>query len=110
MSRSNDAHVTISKFGSLWSDDELIMALALYKTPGVRPDKKDPKVIELGQVTGGTASSIARRLAKFRAIDTENRSGLTHYPVGAKKVWQEFEVRDEVFRNEAARLKRKFLG
>jgi hypothetical protein len=86
------------------------MALALYKTPGVIPDRKDPKVIELSQITGRTASSIALRLANYRAIETENRSGMTHYPLGVRKVWQEFEGRDEVLKSEAARLRRKLLG
>jgi hypothetical protein len=107
LSLRNDAELTIAKFGSRWSDDEFIVTLALYKTPGVRPDKKDPKVIELGQITGRTASSIALRLANYRAIDTRNRSGMTHYPFGVRKVWQEFEGRDEALRSEAARLKRK---
>jgi hypothetical protein len=110
LSVRNDVEVTIAKFGSRWSDDEFIMALALYKTPGVTPYRKDPKVIELGQITGRTASSIALRLANYRAIDTGNRSGMTHYPVGVRKAWQEFEGRDEVLRSEAARLKRKFLS
>jgi hypothetical protein len=110
LSIRSDVEVTIAKFGSRWSDDEFIMALALYKTPGVRPYRKDLKVIELGQITGRTASSIALRLANYRAIDTGNRSGMTHYPLGVRKVWQEFEGRDEVLMSEASRLKRKFLG
>lgn len=99
-----------AKFGSRWSDDEFILALALYKTPGVRPYRTDPRVIELGQITGRTASSIALRLANYRAIDTGNRSGMTHYPLGVRKAWQKFEDRDEVLMSEAARLKQKFLG
>lgn len=101
--------MTIAKLGSRWSDDEFVLALALYKTPGVRLDKRDPKVVELGQITGRTSSSIARRLANYRAIDTENRSGLTHYPLGAKRAWKLFEGRDEMLTIEAARLKCKLL-
>jgi len=102
--------VRSAKFGSRWSDDEFILALALYKTPGVKPYRTDPRVIELGQITGMTASSIALRLANYRAIDTGNRSGMTHYPLGVRKAWQKFEDRDEVLMSEAARLKQKFLG
>ncbi len=97
------------KHGTQWSKEEIILALALYKTPKVLPDKKDPKVIELSQLIGRTPSSVALRLANFRAVESEGGHGMSHFPLLAKKVWQEFQSPNELLGEEASRIRKKFL-
>ena len=97
------------KFGLEWSREEMILALALYITPKVLPDKKDFKVIELSQLIGRTPSSVALRLANFRAVESEGGRGMSHSPLLARKVWQEFQGRREMLEEEASRIRKKFL-
>src|SRR5438034_11705761 len=88
-------------FGAKWSKEEMILALALYKTPGVLPDKKHPKVIELSKLIGRTRSSVSLRLANFRAIESEGVHGMSHSPLLAREVWQEFQSRKQMLDEEA---------
>ena len=98
----------VVKYGPPWRKEEVLLAIALYKTPGVRPDDKDAKVIELSQLIGRTASAVALKLANLRAVETGGRSGLSHLGPLDKQVWEEFHGRDDALKEEAAKLRIEF--
>ncbi len=96
---------TGAKYGLPWSRAEVVLALALYKTPGVSPSKDDPSVQELAGLIGRTRDAVALKLANLRAIDSNGRSGMSHCAPIDRKVWLEFQGRDDELREEANRLK-----
>ena len=85
-----------------------MLALALYKTPGVNPDKNDPKIREVSSIIGRTPSAVALKLANLRAVESAGKSGLTHVAPMDKLVWKEFEGRDESLFQEADRVRREY--
>ena len=78
-----------------WTTSEFVATLGLYKTPGVYPDRRHPKVIELSHVLGRTPSAVALRLANFRSIETHGKHGMSHFPPEAKKVWENYSRRND---------------
>lgn len=83
------------KYGSLWSREELILALYLYcQIPFSKTTKTNPEVIKLSAILGRTPSSVARKLGNFGAFDEKlaarGVSGLTHYGKADKEIWNEF--------------------
>src|SRR5207249_4474613 len=83
-----------SRHGTRWTTPEFVATLDLYKTPGVYPDRRHPKVIELSRVLGRTPSAVALRLANFRSIETHGKHGMSHFPPEAKKVWENYSRRN----------------
>jgi putative restriction endonuclease len=90
--------MTESKYGSIWSREELILALFLYcQIPFAKTTAKNPEVIRLAKVLERTPASIARKLGNFGAFDpflaAQGISGLSHGGRGDKAVWNEFHHR-----------------
>lgn len=96
--------------GTRWTRGDFIAALALYKTPGVYPDMDHPKVVELAKLMGRTPSAVALSLANFRAIESEGRSGLSHYPTKAKALWQEYHGREIELATDASKIRNAYAS
>jgi hypothetical protein len=97
------------KYGSLWSRDELVLALYLYcQIPFAKTKANNPEVIRLLHLLERTPASVARKLGNFGAFDprlaSQGISGLTHGGKGDKAVWDEFYQRWESLVSEAKRL------
>lgn len=100
---------TQSKYGALWSRDELILSLYLYcQIPFARTKANNPEVIKLAKLLGRTPSSVARKLGNFGAFDPllakQGISGLTHVGKLDKEVWYEFYGRWESLVQESQKL------
>ena len=83
------------RYGSLWSRDELILALYLYcQIPFSQTRSRNPEVIRLAQLLGRTPSSVARKLGNFGAFDpilaARGVTGLTHFGKADQQIWNEF--------------------
>lgn len=76
--KARDNQAITKKYGRTWSRNEVVLALALYKTPGVSPDKDDPKVQELAHLLGRTRGAVALKLANLRAVESSGRFGMSH--------------------------------
>lgn len=86
-----------SKYGSLWTWEESILAFELYcRIPFQRTKANNPAVQELARLLGRTPASVARKLGNFGAFDPELRqkeiSGLTHTSKLDRQVWDEFHA------------------
>jgi predicted restriction endonuclease len=84
-----------SKYGSLWSREELILAFYLYcQIPFAKTKANNPEIIKLAKTIGRTPSSVARKLGNFGAFDPrlakEGITGLTHYSKADREIWLEF--------------------
>ena len=71
---------------------------------------KDPKVLEAARVTGSyqgdrSPDSIIYKLQNFRHLDTDGKSGFSHYALEDKEVWKVFKGREEALRTEAERIR-----
>jgi putative restriction endonuclease len=85
----------VEKYGSLWSHDELILALYLYcQLPFGQTTSRNQEVIRLANLLGRTPSSVARKLGNFGAFDpvlsARGVTGLTHFSKADQSVWEEF--------------------
>ena len=86
---------TNSRYGILWSRNELILALYLYcQIPFSRTKANNPEVVRLANLIDRTPSSIARKLGNFGASDPllakEGIRGLTHASRMDREIWNEF--------------------
>ena len=84
-----------SRYGSLWSREESILALEVYcRIPFQRTKTNNPAVQELARFLGRTPASVARKLGNYGAFDPELRkneiSGLSHTSKLDRQVWEEF--------------------
>lgn len=84
-----------SKYGQLWSREELILAFELYcRIPFARTKASNPEVRRLANAIDRTPASVARKLGNFGAFDPElqkrNISGLGHGSKLDEQVWVEF--------------------
>ncbi len=98
-----------SKYGVLWSRDELVLSLYLYcQIPFAQTKANNPEVIRLAKLLGRTPSSVARKLGNFGAFDPllakQGISGLTHASKFDKEIWNEFYGRWESLVQESQRL------
>jgi len=75
-----------------WTREELILAINLYfKTTFGRIHNRNPEIIQLAELIGRTASSVAYKLANFASIDpTLDRKGASNYSKLDALVWEEF--------------------
>ncbi|WP_026462913.1 HNH endonuclease [Adhaeribacter aquaticus] len=94
---------------TLWSRDELILALNLYlKLPFGKISHRTPEVIHLSNLIGRTANSISMRLSNFASVDPYHQQrGVGGLPGGKKQVepiWNEFITRKEDLLFESERI------
>ena len=92
---------------NLWTREELILAFNLYlKLPFGRLNKSTPEVIQLAQLLGRTADSIAIRLSNFASCDPFHQNRGVKGLVGGLKqcqpIWDEFSTNREdlIFESE----------
>ncbi len=98
-----------SKYGVLWSRDELVLSLYLYcQIPFAQTKANNPEVMRLAKLLGRTPSSVARKLGNFGAFDPllakQGISGLTHASKLDREIWNEFYGRWESLIQESQRL------
>ncbi len=108
----NDA-ARSSRYGQLWTRDELILAFDLYcRIPFQQTKAANPRVQELAYILGRTPASVARKLGNFGAFDPELKkkgiSGLIHGSKMDKEIWEEFHHDWNGLVLEAYRLRIKF--
>lgn len=98
-----------SKYGVLWSRDELVLSLYLYcQIPFAQTKANNPEVMRLAKLLRRTPSSVARKLGNFGAFDPllakQGISGLTHASKLDREIWNEFYGRWESLVQESQRL------
>lgn len=94
---------------SLWSREELILAINLYcKLPFGQFDQKNPEVVKLAHFIGRSPSAVAMKLSNFAALDSYHRSrgvkGLRNFSQGDKHIWEEFTSNWSHYGVESERL------
>ncbi|MCL4518966.1 MAG: hypothetical protein M1587_07195, partial [Thaumarchaeota archaeon] len=94
--------------GAPWSRDEVILAMDAYKS-GASPNKTDPVVLALSNLTGRTPSSVALKLANMRSID-RGKGGMPHIGPLDSMVWKEFDGRVQRLHELAEQIKSEFLS
>jgi len=80
---------------SLWTRDELILAINLYcKLPFGKLDRNTKEVKELALIIGRTANSVALKLVNFSSLDPSLQSrgikGMGNASKLDKEIWNEF--------------------
>ncbi len=80
---------------SLWTREELILAINLYcKLPFGKMHKTNPLIIELSELIGRTPSSITLKLGNFASFDPTLKArgirGATNASKLDKAIWDEF--------------------
>jgi putative restriction endonuclease len=79
----------------LWTRDELILAFSLYlKLPFGKLHHGNPEIIQLAQILGRSANSVAMRLSNFASVDPYHQQrgikGLTGGLRQVEPIWKEF--------------------
>ena len=102
-----------SRYGALWSRDELILAFALYcRIPFRRTNNRDPQIKELAGILGRTPSSVARKLGNFGSLDPRLQKagikGLTNVSRMDREIWEAFHADWNALVWEANLLKEKY--
>ena len=98
-----------TKYGTIWSREELVLALFLYcQIPFAQTKASTAEVIQLADFLGRTPSSVARKLGNFGAFDPllaeKGIVGLLHYSKADQQVWNEFYQRWDALVEESERL------
>jgi putative restriction endonuclease len=80
---------------TLWTRDELILAINLYcKLPFGRLHKSNPEVIKLANFIGRTNNSVAYKLVNFASLDPSLKArgikGASNYSKLDEQIWNEF--------------------
>lgn len=80
---------------TLWTRDELVLAINLYcKLPFGKMHKGTPEIIKFAQLIGRTPSSIALKLGNFASFDPTLKErgikGASNASKLDKKIWDEF--------------------
>lgn len=101
--------MTQSKYNTLWSREELVLAFYLYcQIPFAKTKANNPEVIRLATLLGRTPSSVARKLGNFGAFDPllaqKGISGLTHFSKADREVWDSFYGHWDLLVEESQRL------
>lgn len=99
----------MSKYGELWSRDELILALYLYcQIPFGQATARNGEVQRLAHVLGRTPASVARKLGNFGAFDPQLQArgvrGLTHVGRRDREIWDEFHSQWDKLVAESQRI------
>lgn len=95
--------------GNRWTREEMILAFNLYlKLPFGKISSRTPEVIELAQLMGRTANSVALRLVNYASCDPQLQSRGIKGMVGGQKqcqpIWDEFADNREVLIFESERI------
>ena len=86
---------------NLWTREELILAFNLYlKLPFGKLHSRTPQIVELANITGRTANSIAIRLTNFASCDPFHQERGVKGMIGGKAQCQ--PIWDEFFKNKEA--------
>ncbi|MFA6277712.1 MAG: HNH endonuclease [Pedobacter sp.] len=98
---------------TLWSRDELILAMALYcKTPFGRMHSTNPEVVKLAGLIGRTAGSVAYKLVNFASLDPSLQArgikGAYKSSNLDKEIWNEFYNNWDRLPYESEKLLAKF--
>lgn len=101
-----------SRYGTLWSREESILAFELYcRIPFQKTKADNPAVNELAALLGRTPASVARKLGNFGAFDPALQrlqiKGLTHTSKLDREIWNEFHADWNGLVWEAAQLRGK---
>lgn len=101
-----------SRYGSLWSREESILAFDLYcRIPFQRTKANTPSVKNLANLLGRSPAPVARKLGNFGAFDPELQrmdiSGLTHTSKLDREIWEEFHADWNGLVWEAARIRER---
>jgi len=104
-----------SKYGTVWSREELILALYLYcQIPFARTKANNPEVIRLSALLNRTPSSVARKLGNFGAFDpllvNKGISGLTHVGRMDREIWNEFYGRWDMLVEQSQQILIHFVA
>jgi len=96
--------------GMPWSRDDRIFVLALFNVLRPSYSRKDSQVLEAARVTGScrgdrSPDSIVYKLQNFRYLDTNGKSGFSHYALKDKEIWEEFKGREKALQTEAERIR-----
>jgi putative restriction endonuclease len=102
-----------SKYGTLWTRDEQVLALYLYcQIPFQKTKANNPEVIKLAKLLGRTPASVARKLGNFGAFDprlaAQGITGLAHGSKSDEAIWNEFRNDWERLVSESEKLLEKF--
>jgi putative restriction endonuclease len=86
-----------SRYGELWSREELLLAFELYcRIPFQKTKANNPAVKELANLLERTPASVARKLGNFGAFDPALQKldiiGLTHTSKLDREIWDEFHA------------------
>lgn len=98
-----------------WTRDEHTLAFNLYcKIPFGRQHSRAPEIIELANLLGRSANSVALKLNNFSRLDPELKArgikGMAHGAKGEIEVWRDFEDNPEALAFESERLLAQFTG
>jgi putative restriction endonuclease len=104
-----------SRYGTLWTREELILAFDLYcRIPFKKTKADNPAVTELARLLRRSPGSIARKLGNFGSLDPELQrrqvTGLVHTGKLDKEIWDEFNSDWNWLVLEAQRLKLELGG
>ena len=90
----------------LWTRDEMILALDLYRKAGHLPGT-DPEVVRLSGCISKSRDSVNMRLANFVSLDPNHPGkGLPNGGDLCKRIWDEFVDDHARLRTTAAAIKR----
>jgi len=104
-----------SRYGTLWTREELILGFDLYcRIPFKKTKADNPGVTELARLLRRSPASIARKLGNFGSFDPELQrqeiTGLVHAGKLDKEIWDEFNSDWNRLVLEAQRLKLELGG
>ncbi len=105
---ATEASLDMSRDGFDWTREEVVLVLDLYRRRGPRVGNKDKDVRGLAKLFCRSAGAIVYKLGNLRAVESEGRSGFTHFTHLDLRVWHEFENHLEDLRREADRLRLAF--
>jgi putative restriction endonuclease len=103
-----------SRYGSLWSREESLLAFELYcRIPFKKTKANNPAVKELANLLGRTPASVARKLGNFGAFDPALQkveiSGLTHTSKLDREIWDAFHADWNALVWQAELLRKKLV-
>lgn len=81
--------------GRRWTEDELIIAFALYcQTPFGKIDQRNPAIIDVSNTIDRTPSALAMKMLNFSSLDPtileSGRAGLGNASLKDEEIWNEF--------------------
>lgn len=103
----------MNKGQTLWTREELILAINLYcKLPFGRLHNRNPEIINLASLIGRTPSSVAYKLVNFASLDPSLKArgikGASNASNLDKEIWNEFINNWESLPYESEKLLAKF--